>query len=201
MVLLVALSTATSVTYGSAVKLVELPSPNGMWYLHSLDVQWSGAPRDQNIVTMVQEETNPAIYWVLVPDGSSASGTPIQCGSQLRLQHAVTGKRLLSTMEKSMLSRDLGVVASGSGADVFTVECDSEVWAKGQRIALKHAQSGLYLKSSQLYTNGNCPRCPIVGQKEVTLGSPTYWAVDGGVIVHEIEKEKEIQKQDVRDEL
>ena len=175
------------ITYGSAVKL----RFDQGWYLHSLEVQWTGSASGDNIVTTIEDETNPHVYWSV--GGKFASGTVVSCGSSIFLSHAVSGKRLGGSAENGRLSPRESGVGAGQGEELI-VECDTEVWQKGQKIGLKNLQ-GKYVAQSSLYTNQNCPRCPIVGQKEVILSASraaaaNKWIVEGGVILQEtVEKE------------
>ena len=198
---ILSLCNAESITYGSTVKLADVNHPT--WFLYSLEVQWSGGPSGENIVTVIEETANPQVYWSVY--GSNASGEPIACNANIVLRHAASGKSLKVSKSKSRLSsRDPGVVADIAGVldgDVFTVECDSDEWKMNEHVRFKHAASGLYLKISEMYTQYNCPRCPIVGQKEVTVGdNRSQWSVEGGVILKNTQEVKDDTRDDNRDE-
>jgi dolichyl-phosphate-mannose--protein O-mannosyl transferase len=192
------LASPDAVTFGSAVKLVS--STDSKFFLRSVEVQWNNRPQGHNIVTTAQDETSPDIYWVIAPvDVTSTSGQNVKCGSTVQLRHAMTGRLMhVNTKQRSTLANmhEVTAVTKEAGeADKFLVECEGS-WEKGKKVSLKHLNSGGYLRSqaSWLYTQSNCPRCPIVGQREVGVGSgrcgnECSWSVEGGVIVREPEEE------------
>ena len=201
-------SASFPVTYGSAVKLMSLVD-NSKFFLRSLDVQWNGRPQGQNIVTTVADESSSDVYWVVLPVGSGkVSGEVVECKSMVKLRHAVSGKNLqVDTNQPSTVSRQGEVTVNGGDGDNFILECGSgSVWDKGVKVYFKHVKTGGYLKSAPawLYTQQNCPRCPIVGQREVGVSAGGYgydaiWSVEGGVLVHE--KVVESEEVSERDEL
>jgi hypothetical protein len=196
-------SETTVITYGSAVKLVSSTGGNEKFFLRSLDVQWNGRSRDGNIVTTIADETNPAVYWIIepVPEINRLSGDIVKCDEKFHLRHGVSKKYLyVDVTQKSTVSGQPEVTAIDDPESVFRVECQSgggiwggkkENWEKDEEVSLKEEKSGMYLKSSHsgLYTQSNCPRCPIVGEREVVGSSgsnskDSYWKVEGGVILH-----------------
>ena len=212
------------ITYGSAVKLGLEGTKN---FLRSFDVQWNGRSRPGNIVTTIADETNPEVYWVVSPStdisSPSFSGDVVQCGSKIRLVHAVTGKELAADLkQKSNVAglNEVTAVGDGNGGDEFVVECPSsggsiwggsgtkEKWEKGEKIQLKHSSGG-YLTSSAnwVYDQHNCARCPMVGDQEVVVTKPgasgdsgTFWVVEGGVMIR-YPKPEESEDDTGKDEL
>jgi len=206
-----------AITYGSAVKLAS--TGNEKFFLRSLDVQWNGRSRNGDIVTTIADETNPGIYWVIEPSTKTAvSGDLIACGSKFFLKHGVSGKYLFVDVGQINSVGRLSEVTAIGDRDSTTpiewiVECSSggiwssakENWEKGDEVGIKHAKSGTYLKSADAwkYTQSNCPRCPMVGEREVGAspglsGKESLWRVEGGVI---IDTPKSNEASEDRDEL
>ena len=192
------------VTVGSSIKLRSLGSANDKFYLSSIDVQWTGRPGGQNIVTTVDDESKPEIYWTLAAaagEPTKPSGQELTCGSTVRLLHAVSGKLLHADGDnRSSLAKQTEVFSAGEARNIdtndnFLVECDSGVWNAGTVVTFQHLNTKGYLASHQglTYTNQNCPRCPMVGQREVMITPHravphAHWAVEGGVSVREFKE-------------
>ena len=114
------------------------------------------------------------------------TGEPIKCGDEVRFEHNVTGRNLHSHSGfKSPLSNRQEV--SGYGDDGFgdtgddwKFECNVRAdWGPTKKegdiidgstlFHLKHVDTGYYVMTdSNDFNNSNCPRCPIVGQFEMS---------------------------------
>ena len=203
-------TTLDAVTYGSALKLFSLSeqSSSEKFYLFSLNVQWS--TNSGQVVTACKDRASTDSYWqVQSNDISSSTGSPIQCGSVVSFRHLNTGTLLSSNEGKSNLSGQHEVVASKSSDDSvrFVVECvdKDDHWKRTKSIRLRNVTTGKYLISASKYSynQGNCPNCPIIGDREVSGGEANsredQWAVDLGVFFKTIKEATE--EDDLRDEL
>lgn len=185
-----------TVTYGSSVKLHSLA--NGKkFYLAAVSMQWHGRPQDHDIVSAMSDETRAEVYWNIISsssDNSRLSAEPVLCGAYVRFRQAVSGKHLHSERtHKAPLSGLTDVAAAGSDSpdSDFLVDCKSPVWLMNQPVTLKHRSTGGYLGTSAdlEFTQYNCPRCPMIGDLEVSLSAENRgrgWIVSGGVIIHEL---------------
>ena len=106
------------------------------------------------------------------------AGTPLKCGSHIRLEHVHTSKNLHSHLYKAPLSGNQEVSGYGEGGvgdtgDNWEVICEpgEEYWRRGELIQLKHIDTGKYLYTSDtaVFNQNNCGgNCPIMGQTEVS---------------------------------
>jgi dolichyl-phosphate-mannose--protein O-mannosyl transferase len=110
-----------------------------------------------------------------------SAGTPIQCGSIIRLQHVLTKRYLHSHQHHSPLTQRQEISgygdanASDSGDD-WKVECvgakTGDFWKKenGFYISLVHVDTNrrLFTRRADMFTQNNCPNCPIVNQLEIS---------------------------------
>jgi len=135
---------------------------------------------------VVKEATNSPICEV---------GTPIKCGTQIRLEHVSTNKNLHSHLYKAPLSGNQEVSAFGEGGngdtgDNWEIVCESgeSYWRRGGLISLKHVDTAKYLSTSEtaVFNTANCGgNCPIMGQTEVSaayqMDKKTKWFTGQGV--------------------
>lgn len=119
-------------------------------------------------------------------------GEPLECGSDIRLQHVQTRKYLHSHIFKSPLSSQQEVSAFGGDddsdtGDYWTVHCKSRYWQKNETVKFKHVDTGMWLSLS-----GNIYGRPIFGQLEVVCSSSaessSYWKTAEGVYVQPTDK-------------
>ena len=103
-------------------------------------------------------------------------GTPITCGSTIRLEHTLTHKNLQSNSDyKSSLSRrqeisTFGYNGAGSENDDWIIECGNDDFLRTDTgILLRHKGTNVYLSvdKDNTYNEQNCQGfCPIKGNKE-----------------------------------
>ncbi|KAF4678744.1 Stromal cell-derived factor 2-like protein 1 [Perkinsus olseni] len=200
----------TIITCGSVVKLESLSTKDAVvhehYYLRSSGISW-GSGAGQQIVTVRKDDnqgagdarsTNDAYWLVEGPSSSSCvSGDNIKCGSIIRLKHVSTNKYLHSHRDTSNLSGQQEVTGydGGDDGDDWIIDCitntgvvDDDYWLYNTAISLRHRTTGKYLTSSSKYQyhEGNCPGCPIIGDREVACGSSSKdneWKVAGGMII------------------
>ncbi|KAF4733486.1 Stromal cell-derived factor 2-like protein 1 [Perkinsus olseni] len=201
----------TIITCGSVVKLESLSTKDDdvhdHYYLRSSGISW-GSGAGQQIVTVRKDDnqeagdarsTNDAYWLVEGPSSSSCvSGDNIKCGSILRLKHVSTNKYLHSHRDISNLSGQQEVTGydGGDDGDDWIIDCITttgavvdydDYWLYNTAVSLRHRTTGKYLRSSSKYQyhEGNCPGCPIIGDREVACGSSkdNEWKVAGGMII------------------
>ncbi len=125
------------------------------------------------------------------------TGTPIKCGSTIRLEHVNTGKNIHSHEVKSFVTESQEVCGFGENGngdlnDNWEVQCynSKESIVKGDtQFFLLHVPTKKYLYVNirkSLYNDDNCRNCPIRGQREVSCTSnkdkQSLWKVKGGII-------------------
>ena len=168
-----------AVTCGSVVKLIHRETSN---HLHSHQVTWGSGSGQQSVTTSPTADDQNS-FWV-VKDATTSKvacevGEPVACGSQIRLEHATTGKNLHSHLFKAPLSGNQEVSGFGDGGhgdtgDNWKVVCDStsdQHWKRGAHVHFEHVDTKKYLYSSARakFTAQNCGQgCPIMHQTEVS---------------------------------
>lgn len=184
-----------TVTCGSVVKLVH---QNTGHTLHSHAIAW-GSGSGQQSVTASGSQNDAGSLWLL-KDASTATsvceiGTPIKCGSNLRLEHIQTAKNLHSHLFRAPLSGNQEVSGFGEGGtgdtgDNWTVVCDGggAYWQRNSAVNLMHVDTSklLYTSEKVKFTAQNCGQgCPIMGQTEVSTSNRkdpmTKWVAGQGV--------------------
>ena len=146
------------VTCGSVVKLINI---NYNIRLHSHDIKY-GSGSGQQSVTGVDESEDANSYWQVKGPMSSGTqgstttggtegptcvrGTPIKCGSVVRLQHLNTGRNLHSHLFSSPLSGNQEISAfgehgTGDTGDNWTIVCPGDYWERDETVRLKHADT------------------------------------------------------------
>jgi hypothetical protein len=190
----------TSVTFGSAVKLVHKQSK---FRLHSHQIKY-GSGSGQQSVTGFQGADDPNSLWQVKEPANRqksevfAPGTPVKCGQQIRLQHATTKKWLHSHLHASPLTQRQEISGygddNGGGSDTgdnWVVECaaGATLWMRDAPIAFQHVDTGkrLYTRRQDGFDNNNCRGCPIVGQLEISAHSVAssdanaLWVTEDGI--------------------
>lgn len=173
------------VTCGSALKLL---NTGHNVRLHSHDVKY-GSGSGQQSVTAVESADDHNSYWrVRSKMGSNCvRGSPIKCGSVIRLTHLNTNKNLHSHHFQSPLSHNLEVSAfgdSGEGdeGDLWTVVCSTTYWRRADKVRLRHVVTNYYL-----HVSGDSYGRPISGQREVSgYSSPSdlnQWKAAEGIFL------------------
>lgn len=176
----------TRVTFGSAVKLVHKQSK---FRLHSHPIKY-GSGSGQQTVTGFQGTDDPNSLWQVKEPVSTkpttsvyAPGTPVQCGQQIRLQHATTKKWLHSHLHASPLTHRQEISGygddNGGGSDTgdnWVVECataGAAFWMRDAPVAFLHVDTGkrLFTLRKDIFDQSNCRGCPIVGQLEMSAHS------------------------------
>ncbi len=167
------------------------PSPISFSY-DTLNISW-GTGSKQQVVTLKdgKDESHASSLWLIQEaHGKKAceTGTPIRCGDTVRFFHITTKKRLHSHEFPSSLTPNQQEVSAfrtdpsattvtedydmegGDKSDDWTILCSTPYWTIGQNVRLYHVATRAHLESSssRKFTSQNCPRCPIVGELEVS---------------------------------
>ncbi|XP_075584705.1 protein Malvolio [Dermatophagoides farinae] len=173
------------VTCGSVLKLMNV---NSGIRLHSHDIKYGSGSGQQSVTgTDKQEDVNS--YWQIgaKTDEQCERGTPIECGSIIRLTHLQTKKNLHSHHFPSPLSHNQEVSAFGKDGDGDTgdnwqILCGGKHWELNSNIRFKHVDTEMYLSSS-----GHVYGRPIQGQMEIIAStysdSSVYWIAKEGIFV------------------
>lgn len=136
-------SEATSGTYVTCGSLLKLMNSNSGVRLHSHDVKYGSGSGQQSVTgTDKQEDINS--YWQVraKTDQQCERGTPIACGSNVRLTHLQTGKNLHSHHFSSPLSGQqevsaFGISGEGDTGDNWTVLCGGANWEINSKVRFK----------------------------------------------------------------
>lgn len=154
------------VTCGSVLKLV---NPRHNVRLHSHEVKY-GSGSGQQSITGVDNADDGNSYWVVrgKMDAPCKRGTPVKCGSTVRLQHLATKRNLHSHHFQSPISHNQEVSAfgeNGEGDDLdhWSVVCPTKFWERQDKIRFKHSATKVYL-----HVTGDQFGRPISGQKEIS---------------------------------
>lgn len=141
--------------------------------LHSFDVNYGTGSGQQAVVGSTQENSGQSL-WVVRSGGPEgcAQGQPIDAATEIRLQHAQTGKWLHSHLFPSPLTGGqhqevscFGSAEESDTGDVWFVEWDDgkqKHWMKDMPIRIKHKDTGAYLSN-----HGKTYPRPIAGNSEV----------------------------------
>lgn len=174
------------VTIGSVIKLRHKQSG---FRLHSHDVKWGSGSGQQSVTAYDGAGDVNSYFQVKDPVNGAVSkqGSPIKCGSKVRLQHTQTKRYLHSHLFSSPISNRQEVSCFGEGGqgdrgDNWILHCVGggiDNWVRERSIKLQHVDTSKYLSTSsnQLFTQYNCPNCPINGQQEVSA-----WKDDGDAV-------------------
>ena len=175
------------VTMGSVFKLANHRHHKAR--LHSHEVKYGSGSGQQSVTGMKKTEDSNSYWQVRSPQGGEIvlRGTPIKCGSEVRLTHLNTQSNLHSHHFRAPLSSNalevscFGTEGEGDKLDNWTVECSGS-WLRGQFVALRHSETGNYLSMSD-QTFGR----PISGQHEVcgsgSLNNNARWKTMEGVYI------------------
>jgi dolichyl-phosphate-mannose--protein O-mannosyl transferase len=158
----VSLSTFSTVTCGSAIKLRLVEGNVSPYLLHSAAFNW-GSGSGQQVVSLIKkaDSSERTTLWQLQEGFESAyckNGQPIHCGDTVRLMHLKTKKYLHSHFIPSVLSPDSYEISAfggindtgGDSGDNWILSCNGTHWMKGDDIKLRHLQTGAYLGRSVL---------------------------------------------------
>jgi len=94
-----------------------------------------------------------------------------------------------------------GVAGDGDAGDTWILECENsqqcdaksgvcdDSWRRDDLVRLKNLQTGRYLQTDHAvsFDNSNCPRCPIIGQQEVSASNAktdkSLWFAGEGIYI------------------
>jgi len=167
---------------------------------------WGSGSGMQIIASTKKDDDYDSLFIIKEGHGieSCSTGTPIKCGSIIRLEHVNTGKNLHSHEYPSFVTESQEVCGFGENGygdpnDNWEIQCynSKEPNLKGEtQFFLLHVPTRKYLYVNirkSLYNDNNCRGCPIRGHREVSCtGSKdkqALWKVKGGIIFNNNEGE------------
>eukprot|EP01071_Lankesteria_metandrocarpae_P005561 Lankesteria_metandrocarpae@DN4038_c0_g1_i1.p2 len=164
-------------TYSSAVQISHGPSN---YRLVSGKVAWGGGSNQLAVTAEASTDSNTSLWLVLAgsEEKTRAAGSIVACGDVLRFEHGESAAYLNSSPKDAMVSSNYEVGCDERDAvndrkwKDFKVECiKGDTVLLGESIRLKHVQSSGYLHTdkAQVYNQRNCPGCPIIGHREVSV--------------------------------
>ncbi|XP_022091175.1 stromal cell-derived factor 2-like [Acanthaster planci] len=173
------------VTCGSIVKLL---NTRHNVRLHSHDIRY-GSGSGQQSVTGVEAAADKNSYWQVRGQQTEpcTRGTPVKCGSTIRLMHVDTRKNLHSHHFSSPLSHNqevsgFGEDGVGDDGDNWVVTCSSTHWKRNEPVRFKHVVTNSYLTVS-----GDVYGRPIHGQREIctvpNANQSNQWKAMEGVYI------------------
>lgn len=184
-----------SVTYGSTILLLNTETNA---HLYSGKITWSNG----NQVATCSKDADTDNYFYIREEGVGGdnykgAGHPVMCGETIRLLHSNTEKYLsVDASSKSMVSRQAEAYCGSEGGktSLFYIECEKEGSSTelkiGDRFKLLNVETKNYLVSSKrsIFDSRNCPRCPIIGQYEVSFTKKCkgdgLWTFKGVLLLH-----------------
>jgi len=175
------------VSYGSVVKLQHIKTG---FRLHSHEIAYGSGSGQQSVTGTSREDDHGSFWLVKAADGveEPTQGTPVACGSKLRLQHLHT-KRNLHSHDHSSPFGNFEVSAYGAGdgqgdsLDDWELMClpDSSMWQRFATVSFRHVSTGRFLQANQQGAFGP----PISGQIEVSAvkkkSGNTQWKTNEGI--------------------
>ncbi len=173
---------------------------------------WGSGSGMQMIAATKKDDDYDALFIIKEGHGLEAcpTGTPIKCGSIVRLEHVNTGKNLHSHNYPSFTTESqeccgFGENGFGDLNDNWELQCynSKESVLKGEtQFFLQHVATRKYLYVNirkSLYNDNNCRGCPIRGHREVSCtdskDKQALWKVKGGIIFNELEEENKEKQQ------
>ncbi|KAJ1821413.1 hypothetical protein LPJ56_003246, partial [Coemansia sp. RSA 2599] len=154
------------VTAGSTIKLAHTKTSTRLMLPQ---VSYGTGSQQQAITAFTDTSSTKALWLVEQPD--VARGTPVGCGSQVRLVNSDSGHSLHShANHKAPISgaQEVSGFDGRDSGDLWSVECSdgAELWLREMPVYLRHVETGRYLQSlaAKKY------RQPIVGHQEVSGG-------------------------------
>mmetsp|Transcript_58954 Transcript_58954/g.133466 ORF Transcript_58954/g.133466 Transcript_58954/m.133466 type:complete len:215 (+) Transcript_58954:13-657(+) len=166
-----------SITCGSLAKLTHVESN---FLLHSHEISYGSGSKQQSVTAIESHDDQGNLWLVKEAYGLEAcqTGEPISCGSMIRLEHALSERNLHTHTVQSPLSLQQEVSCferqeEGDVNDNWKVLCErpnERYWMRGSPVRFQSDATGavLHSHSQHRFDERNCPRCPIVGQQEVT---------------------------------
>ena len=154
------------------------------YHLHSHAITY-GSGSAQQSVTGLKADNDVGSLWIFKEaDGDQMwlTGSKIQCGDKIRIEHMNTKRNLHSHEHSSPVSNRqevscFGDDGEGDTADNWFIVCKDAI--KGEPITgktlfyLKHEETNKYLYTDKgsMFTNRNCRNWPIVGQAEISAAN------------------------------
>ena len=186
------------ILYSSVLKLRHSDS---QFSLHSHGINW-GSGSGQQSVTCHDDRSDTGGYFSVQPKSAESvrNRQRVGCGEIIRLMHVNTKRYLHSHLFSSPVSQQqevsgFGDEQGGDTGDFWKLKCvqGDKDWNTGQKVRLQHVDTGKWLVTSkrQMFTQNNCPNCPINGQLEVSAwheSTDADWIAEDGIYYLENEE-------------
>jgi dolichyl-phosphate-mannose--protein O-mannosyl transferase len=175
-----------SIGYYTMVKLQDRKSS---LYLSSVDFSYQNGSHQQ-MVRAITKGTLAETYWSVWPLPNQTDipqGRTVECGSKIRLQHAVTSRWLHSHALPGHFGSgyEVSCFEGSDSGDFWEIQCD-DVWNAASAIKLKHLDTGYWLS-----VNVSSVHPKEFGGEHEAFGSPesdeSAWLLGGGIFVEESE--------------
>ncbi|KAJ1878441.1 hypothetical protein H4R99_000331 [Coemansia sp. RSA 1722] len=172
-----------SVTVGSTIKLAHTKT---LTRLQLPQVSYGTGSQQQAVTSFGDTQTTKGLW--LVEQPHKARGSPIICGSSVRLVNSDSGHSLHSHESHRAPISGAQEVSGFDGrdtGDLWTVECDGDRWLRETPVYLRHEETGKYLQSLAGKKYGQ----PISGHQEVSGGkkpdtNAQWTAMEGYYFAH-----------------
>lgn len=175
------------ISYYNMIKLKHIGTN---YLLSSAEIPYQSGS-NQQIVRGIQKSTLAETFWTIFPpvtDTETLQGQPIECGSTIRLYHAVTGKWLHSHKIPGHFGAGYEVTAfdGNDSGDNWILEC-SNTFKVGSMFRLQHADTGFYLSCNE---TSEYPKQE-GGEHEIFVSEEdegNEWQTMGGIFVDDSEE-------------
>ena len=173
-------SSGLSISYYSVIKLQHESSKLYLSSLGVLYVNGSNQQMTRGINKGILSET----FWSVYPLPNESfinQGEPVQCGSQVRFKHSVTGKFLHSHQIEGPFGHgyEVSVFNGNDSGDYWTIEC-GDIWSVSSSIHIQHSDTKMYLSA-----NLNNEYKEEQGGGFEIFSDDNEWSVQGGLFVGE----------------
>lgn len=162
-------------------------------------MQWGSGSHLQIITAIREYDHYGSLFIIKEAHGKEPceTGTPVNCGDVIRLEHSQTGKNLHSHNFPSFITDSQEVCAFGENGtgdenDNWKIMCynwKENVLTGKTNFFLQHVDTNQFLYidiKKSLYNEHNCRGCPILNHREISCTSTkdkqSLWKVGGGII-------------------
>jgi dolichyl-phosphate-mannose--protein O-mannosyl transferase len=168
--------------------MLKLQDPKTRLFLSSVEFSYQKGS-NQQMVRAITKGTLAETYWTTFPlpnQTDIAQGRPIECGTAIRLQHAVTGRWLHSHAIPGHFGagHEVSCFDGSDSGDLWIIQCD-DLWNAGATVRIKHVDTGMWLAANATSTH---PK-EFGGEFEAfaSEADDNEWAIGGGIFVEENE--------------
>ncbi|KAJ1946035.1 hypothetical protein GGF37_001386 [Kickxella alabastrina] len=156
------------VTSGSTFKLNHIKTNTN---LNLPQVSYGTGSQQQAITALSSTSSGTKSFWIIEPVIKVKRGTPVDCGTQIRLVNSDSMHNLHShSAHKAPISgaQEVSGFEGRDAGDLWTAECTGR-WVREAPVVLRHVETGRALQVMPGKKYGQ----PIAGQLEVSCGKST----------------------------